>query len=48
MVSKLHDTADKIGDDIGARIPSNFDGSPFHFLHYIKKLSHLKHTWYKK
>ena len=48
MVSKLLDTADKIGDDIGARIPSKLEGSPFHCPFYIKKLSHLKHTWYKK
>ena len=45
---KLLDTADKIGDDIGARIPSNLKGSPFHCPHYIKKLSHEKHTLYKK
>ena len=48
MVSKLLDTANKIGDDICSRIPSNLKGSPFHCPHYIKKLSHVKHTLYKK
>jgi len=47
MASKFLDTADKIGDDIDARIPSNLKGSPFHCPHYIKKLFHVKHTLYK-
>ena len=48
MVNKFLDTANKIGDEINARIPSDLEGSSFHCPHYIKKLSHLKHNYFKK
>ena len=48
MVKKLLDTANKIGDDIQARVPTNLQGSAFHCPAYIKKLSHEKHLFYKR
>jgi len=43
MVENLINTANNIGKDIKAFIPSNLKGSAFHCLYYIKKLSHEKH-----
>ena len=43
MVEKFINTANNIGKDIKAFIPTNLKGSAFHCLYYIKKLSHEKH-----
>ena len=43
MVSKFIDTANKVGNEIHARIPNDLKGSAFHCPAYIKKLSHEKH-----
>ena len=43
MVNKFIETANKVGDKVHARVPSDLKGSAFHCPYYIKKLSHEKH-----
>ena len=46
MVNKFLDTANKIGNEIQAIVPTDLEGSAFHCPAYIKKLSHEKHLAY--
>jgi len=47
MVEKFINTANNIGKDIKALIPSNLKGSAFHCPYYTKKLSHVKHIAFR-
>jgi exonuclease III len=47
MVEKFINTANNIGKDIKAFIPTNLKGSAFHCPYYIKKLSHEKHIAFR-
>jgi len=47
MVEKFINTANNIGKDIKAFIPTNLKGSSFHCPYYIKKLSHEKHIAFR-
>ena len=47
MVNKLLDTANIIGNEIQAIVPTDLEGSAFHCPAYIKKLSHEKHIAYR-
>ena len=47
MVEKFINTADNIGKDIKAFIPTDLKGSAFHCPYYIKKLSHEKHIAFR-
>ena len=47
MVEKFINTANNIGKDIKAFIPTNLKGSAFHCPYYIKKLSHEKHIVFR-
>ena len=45
MVNKFIETANKVGDNVHARVPCDPKGSAFHCPYYnIKKLSHEKHV----
>jgi len=48
MVNKFLETANKIGDEIHARVPTDHQGSAFHCPGFIKQLSHAKHSIYYK
>ena len=47
MVENFINTANNMGKDIKAFIPTNLKGSGFHCLYYIKKLSHEKHIVFR-
>jgi len=47
MVEKFINTANNIGKDIKAFIPTNLKGSAFHCPYYIKRLSHEKHIAFR-
>ena len=47
VVEKFINTANNIGKDIKAFIPTNLKGSAFHCPYYIKKLSHEKHIAFR-
>ena len=46
-IDKFINTANNIGKDIEAFIPTNLKGSAFHCPYYIKKLSHEKHIAFR-
>jgi len=48
MVNKFIETANKVGDKVHARVPSDLKGLAFHCPYYIKKLSHEKHIAFYK
>ena len=43
MLNKFIDTANRVGDNIKARVPADLKGSAFHCPYEVKKLSHEKH-----
>ena len=48
MVNKFLDTANKVGKEIQAIVPTNLEGSAFHCPNHIKRLSHQKHLLYHR